>query len=142
MPKKARDNMWCTAIQMGWMNYNVRFDFFFGHNNIHSNLNNDIQCAMHRSAPGPNNWISNSDLVWLCHLTGPPCSLESLMLTCQAMQIRLAQPGYLLRSADVLRLVLEFAPDEARQQMNFCDEHAPMQGRPPNNDAKNSPLKP
>ena len=43
---------------------------------------------MQRIAPGPYNWISNSDLVWLRHFTGHPRSLASLTLTCQAAQTR------------------------------------------------------
>ena len=44
--------------------------------------------ATRKIAPGPNNWISNSDLIWLRHLTGHPRSLASLTLTCQAAQTR------------------------------------------------------
>ena len=43
---------------------------------------------MHCTASGPYNWISNSDLVWLRHLTGHPRSLASLTLTCKAAQTR------------------------------------------------------
>ena len=44
--------------------------------------------ATQRIAPGPYNWISNMDLIWLRHLTGHPRSLASLTLTCQAAQTR------------------------------------------------------
>ena len=44
--------------------------------------------AMQQIAPGPYNWISNMDLIWLRHLTGHPRSLASLTLTCQAAQTR------------------------------------------------------
>ena len=44
--------------------------------------------TMLRIAPGPNNWISTTDLVWLHHLTGHPRSLTSLTLTCKAAQTR------------------------------------------------------
>ena len=44
--------------------------------------------AMLRIAPGPTNWISNTDLVWLQHLTGHPRSLASLTLTYKAAQTR------------------------------------------------------
>ena len=39
-------------------------------------------------APGPTNWVTTTDLVWLRHLTGHPRSLASLTLTCQAAQAR------------------------------------------------------
>ena len=39
-------------------------------------------------APGPTNWITTTDLIWLHHLTGHPRSLASLSLTCQAAQAR------------------------------------------------------
>ena len=39
-------------------------------------------------APGPTNWMSNTDLIWLQHLTGHPRSLASLALTCKSAQTR------------------------------------------------------
>ena len=44
--------------------------------------------ALQKIAPGPYNWISNSDLVWLRHLTGHPRSVASLAITGQAAQTR------------------------------------------------------
>ena len=39
-------------------------------------------------APGPNEWVASTDLWWLQSLTGHPCSLASLSLTCRAAQTR------------------------------------------------------
>ena len=44
--------------------------------------------AMHKIAPGPKDWISTTDLIWLHHLTGHPRSLASLDLTSRAAQAR------------------------------------------------------
>ena len=44
--------------------------------------------ALQKIAPGPKDWISSTDLVWLQHLTGHPRSLASLKLTSKAAQTR------------------------------------------------------
>ena len=44
--------------------------------------------ALLHIAPGPNNWISKTDLIWLQHLTGHPRSASSLTITCKAAQAR------------------------------------------------------
>ena len=41
-----------------------------------------------KMAPGPTAWITPSDLWWLRHLTGHPCSLLSLKIYSQAAQTR------------------------------------------------------
>ena len=44
--------------------------------------------ALQKLAPGPKDWISTTDLIWLQHLTGHPRSLASLKLTSRAAQTR------------------------------------------------------
>ena len=46
------------------------------------------EVAMLKTVPGPNKWISTTDLIWLQKLTGHPRSLTSLKLICQAAQTR------------------------------------------------------
>ena len=46
------------------------------------------EAAIKHLAPGPHNWTSNTDLIWLHHLTGHPRSLTSLSLTSKAAQTR------------------------------------------------------
>ena len=44
--------------------------------------------ALQKLAPGPKEWISTTDLIWLHHLTRHPRSLASLRLTSKAAQAR------------------------------------------------------